>query len=368
MAKIIIAGGGTGGHVYPGVAVAEELRRRHPDWEISFVGTLKGLESRILTETGFHLHLISVRGLPRRPGPAQVRAAFSFLKGLSQTWGLLQREKPQAVLATGGFVSAPVIVAARLQGIPVVLQEQNSVPGLTNRWLSRFAREVHINFSESRQYFRRKNHLKLTGNPVRQEVLGGNRRESLEKYGLDPNLFTLFVFGGSRGARSINQATVDAWPILSQDPTLQLIIQTGTEDYEWVKSKLTGPRAVVRDYLSHISEAYCVADLVVARAGAMTISEIAACGLASILVPYPHAAMNHQLINAQNLVERGAAAMLRDEDLSGERLAREVAALRREPQRLKAMSRNARSFGRVDAADRIARSLERIALGDVAAG
>ncbi|HVP38433.1 MAG TPA: undecaprenyldiphospho-muramoylpentapeptide beta-N-acetylglucosaminyltransferase [Candidatus Saccharimonadales bacterium] len=363
MTKIIIAGGGTGGHVYPGLAVAEEVRRRHPDWEVAFVGTLRGLETRVLPETGFPLHLISVRALPRRPGLSQLVAGFCFLQGLMQSLRLLRSERPAVVLGTGGFVSAPVALAARLLRIPVVIQEQNSVPGLTNRWLSGMVNEVHINFSESRQYFRRKNHLKLTGNPVRREVLSGDPRATAEKYGLDPARFTLFVFGGSRGAHSLNQAVVNGWPLLSHQPELQLIMQTGSEDYEWVSRHVSGPGVVVRDYLPHISEAYCVADLVVARAGAMTISEITACGLPSILVPYPHAAQKHQLTNAQNLVSRGAAAMLADEDMMGERLAREVLALMEDRARLKTMARNARSFGRVDAAEKIVRSLERYALG-----
>ncbi|MBI5837389.1 MAG: undecaprenyldiphospho-muramoylpentapeptide beta-N-acetylglucosaminyltransferase [Candidatus Eisenbacteria bacterium] len=367
MGRIIIAGGGTGGHIYPGVAVAEEVRRRHPDWKVTFVGTLRGLETRVLPETGFHLDLISVRGLPRRPGFSQVSALFRFLVSIGEAQKLLLREKPDVVLGTGGFVSAPVVIAARLQGIPVVMQEQNSVPGLVNRWLSGIVQEVHINFSESRQFFRRKNHLKLTGNPVRPEVLGGDPRATAEKYGLDLSMFTLFVFGGSRGAHSLNQAVVDAWPTLSRQPSFQLIMQTGSEDYEWVSKQITGPRAVVRDYLPHISEAYCLADLVIARAGAMTISEITVCGLPSILVPYPHAAQNHQLINARNLVERGAATMLLDSETDGARLAREVLALMDDRSRLKTMARNARNFGRVDAAEKIVRSLERHVQGASAA-
>ncbi len=363
MAKIFIAGGGTGGHVYPGVAVAEELRRKHPDWEIAFVGTLKGMESRILPETGFHLHLITASGLPRRPGFGHIMFGINFLKGLGQARALLQRERPNVVLATGGYVSAPVVVAARMLKIPVLLQEQNSIPGLANRWLSGMADEVHLNFSESRQYFKRRNHLKLTGNPVRAEVLSGIPRESVEKYGLDPNLFTVFVFGGSRGAHSINQAVMDAWPILSQDPGLQLIVQTGSEDIDLVKSKVSGPRTLVRDYLTHISEAYCVADLVVGRAGAMTLSELTACGLPSILVPYPHAAQNHQLVNAKNLEERGAATVILDEDLTGKRLADEIQKLKADRGRLKTMAKNARTFGRPDAAEKIVRSLERYAPG-----
>ncbi|MEO6462644.1 MAG: undecaprenyldiphospho-muramoylpentapeptide beta-N-acetylglucosaminyltransferase [Candidatus Eisenbacteria bacterium] len=357
--KVLIAGGGTGGHIYPGIAVAEELKRIDPATEIRFVGGDRGLEGRVVPEAGFELVTIGARGLPRRapwkvPGALLANAgAFFSSIGIVNSW------KPDVVLGTGGYVSAPVVVAAWLAHRPVVLQEQNSVPGLTNRLLARVADEVHLAFSESRGWFIRKDRLKLSGNPVRRQILSGERRPALARFGLTEGVPTVFVFGGSRGARRINEASLDAMARLKGQLPAQYILQTGKEDFAWAKERadqLSVPVTVV-PYLTHIHEAYAAADLVVCRAGAMTLAEIAACGVPSILVPYPYAAYNHQEINAQNLAERGGAISIRDSDLTGERLSLELLRLLKDKETLVRMSVNARKFARPDAAQRIARSL-----------
>jgi UDP-N-acetylglucosamine--N-acetylmuramyl-(pentapeptide) pyrophosphoryl-undecaprenol N-acetylglucosamine transferase len=357
--KVLIAGGGTGGHIYPGIAVAEELKRLDSSTAIRFVGGDRGLEGRVVPEAGFELVTIGARGLPRRapwrvPGAllANLGAFFSSLRIVNE-W------KPDVVLGTGGYVSAPVIVAAWLARRPVVLQEQNSVPGLTNRLLARVADEVHLAFSESRGWFARKDRLKLSGNPVRRQILSGERRPALARFGLTEGVPTVFVFGGSRGARRINEATLDAMSKLRGQLSAQFILQTGKEDFAWARERADAqslPVTVV-PYLTHIHEAYAAADLVVCRAGAMTLAEIAACGVPAILVPYPFAAYNHQEINAQNLAERGGAVSIRDSDLTGERLALELVRLLKDRETLVRMSVNARRFARPDAAQRIAKNL-----------
>jgi len=357
--KVLIAGGGTGGHIYPGIAVAEELKRLDPAIEIRFVGGDRGLEGRVVPEAGFELVTIGARGLPRRapwkvPGALLANAgAFFSSIGIVNSW------RPDVVLGTGGYVSAPVVVAAWLARRPVVLQEQNSIPGLTNRLLARVADEVHLAFSESRGWFARKDRLKLSGNPVRREILSGERKPALARFGLAEGVPTAFVFGGSRGARRINEATLDAIQKLRGQLSAQFILQTGKEDFAWAKEKAEsqGLPVTVVPYLTHIHEAYAAADLVVCRAGAMTLAEIAACGVPSILVPYPYAAYNHQEVNAQNLAERGGAVMVKDGELTGERLAHELSRLLKDRETLIRMSANARRFARPDAAQRIARSL-----------
>ncbi len=357
--KVLIAGGGTGGHIYPGIAVAEELKRLDPTIEIRFVGGDRGLEGRVVPEAGFELVTIGARGLPRRapwkvPGALLANAgAFFSSIGIVNSW------RPDVVLGTGGYVSAPVVVAAWLARRPVVLQEQNSIPGLTNRLLARVADEVHLAFSESRGWFARKDRLKLSGNPVRREILSGERKPALARFGLAEGLPTAFVFGGSRGARRINEATLEAIQKLRGHLGAQFILQTGKEDFAWAKEKAEaqGLPVTVVPYLTHIHEAYAAADLVVCRAGAMTLAEIAACGVPSILVPYPFAAYNHQEVNAQNLAERGGAVMIKDGELTGERLAHELSRLLKDRETLIRMSANARRFARPDAAQRIARSL-----------
>jgi UDP-N-acetylglucosamine--N-acetylmuramyl-(pentapeptide) pyrophosphoryl-undecaprenol N-acetylglucosamine transferase len=357
--KVLIAGGGTGGHIYPGIAVAEELRRLDPSVGILFVGGDRGLEGRVVPEAGFELATIGARGLPRRSPLRVPGALFANLGAFFAALGIVDRFGPDVVLGTGGYVSAPVVVAAWLKKKPVVLQEQNSVPGLTNRLLARVADEVHLAFSESRGWFAHKDRLRLTGNPVRREILSGERRQAVARFGLSEHVPTVFVFGGSRGARRINEATLDAMQRLKGHLTAQCILQTGKEDFAWAKERAesAGLAVTVVPYLTHIHEAYAAADLVICRAGAMTLAEIAACGVPSVLVPYPYAAYNHQEINAQNLAERGGAVVIKDGELTGERLALEMSRLLRDRETLIKMSANARRFARPDAAERIARSL-----------
>jgi len=265
------------------------------------------------------------------------------------------------VLGTGGYVSAPVALAAWMLGRPLVLQEQNSIPGLSNRWLARIADEVHLSFIEARSYFGRRDHLRVSGNPIRGYILSGDRAQAYEEFGLTPGRPTVFVFGGSLGAHRINLAALDAMRRLQGRVDVQFILQTGREDFETMKAAVENEHlpAKVLPFLRRIHMAYAAADLVVCRSGAMTLAEIAACGTPSILVPYPHAANNHQVVNASNLVDRGAAALILDRELTGERLAHEIAHWLSDRQALSRMSANARTFARPDAAERIVKSLER---------
>ena len=363
--KVLIAGGGTGGHVYPGIAVAEELRRIRPDAEVLFVGGRRGVEAQAVPESGFRIRFVQTRGLPRRAWWRWPGAVLTNLIGFVQALVLVALERPSVVLGTGGYVSGPVSLAAVLLRRPLILQEQNSIPGLANRWLARVADEVHLSFTEARAYFARKDNLKVTGNPVRSYILGGDRATAIAEFGLTEGRPTVFVFGGSRGAHRINEASIEAMRRLSGRVDVQFILQTGRDDFEWAKQAVETEHlpARVLPYLRQIHLAYAVADLVVCRSGAMTLAEIAACGTPAILVPYPHAAHNHQEINARNLVERGAATLVLDRELNGERLAREIAHLLADRQTLRRMSAHARTFARLDAAERLARSLERYAAG-----
>jgi UDP-N-acetylglucosamine--N-acetylmuramyl-(pentapeptide) pyrophosphoryl-undecaprenol N-acetylglucosamine transferase len=277
-------------------------------------------------------------------------------------------ERPRAVLGTGGYVSGPVSVAARLLGVPLLIQEQNSIPGLTNRWLSRIANEVHLSFLEARRYFPRRDHLKVTGNPVRAFILSGEREQALREFKLDARRPTLFVFGGSLGAKRINAAAVDALRRLKGRVDVQAILQTGREDHESVRQAVEREQlpATVLPFVRQMHLAYAAADLVVCRAGAMTLAEIAVCGRPSILIPYPYAAHDHQRVNAANLADRGAAVLMEDAELDGDRLAKEIAHLLSDRQALSRMSANARLFARPDAAARVAKSL--VAWGEGTAG
>jgi UDP-N-acetylglucosamine--N-acetylmuramyl-(pentapeptide) pyrophosphoryl-undecaprenol N-acetylglucosamine transferase len=363
--KVLIAGGGTGGHVYPGIAVAEELRRTRKGSEVVFVGTKRGLESTAVPEAGFRLRTIWTRGFPRRAWWRWPLALFSNLVGLLQAFVVVASERPDVVLGTGGYVSGPVALAARILNRPLVLQEQNSIPGISNRWLARIADEVHLSFIEARSYFSRRDHLRVSGNPIRAYILSGDRNQAVDEFGLVHGLPTVFVFGGSLGAHRINLAALDAMRRLKGRVDVQFILQTGREDFEPIQAAVTQEQlpAKVLPFLRRIHMAYAAADLVVCRSGAMTLAEIAACGCPSILIPYPHAANDHQVVNASNLVDRGAAALILDRELTGERLANEIAHWLSDRQALSRMSANARTFARPDAAERIVKSLERWSAG-----
>lgn len=367
--KILIAGGGTGGHVFPGIAVAEEIKRQRRDCQVVFVGTRGGLEATAVPEAGFKIRFMLSSGFHRRqwwrwPGAVIINAI-----GLFQAVWIVLSENPKVVLGTGGYVSAPLSLAAKLMGRPLVLQEQNSIPGLANRVLARVADEVHLSFLEARGWFSRKDHLKITGNPVRAHILSGDRDAAMREFQLQPGRPTVFVFGGSLGAKRINEAAIDTLRRLKGRVDVQFILQTGRPDFERVRAlvQAEGLPATVLAFVKQIHMAYAVADLVVCRSGAMTLAEIAVCGLPSVLVPYPFAAHNHQEVNAANLVDRGAAVCILDAELTGERLAKEVAHLLADRPALSRMSANARLFARPDAASRLARTLIRFAEGRPAA-
>jgi UDP-N-acetylglucosamine--N-acetylmuramyl-(pentapeptide) pyrophosphoryl-undecaprenol N-acetylglucosamine transferase len=363
--KVMIAGGGTGGHVYPGIAVAEELTESRRDAEVVFVGSKRGLEAQAVPEAGFRIRYIWSRGFPRRAWWRWPAAIVSNAVGFVQALWLVATERPDAVLGAGGYVSAPVSVAAWLLGRPVLIQEQNSVPGLTNRLLSSIASEVHLSFVEARSYFRRKDHLKVSGNPVRKHILSGDRTAAIREFGLVPGKPIVFIFGGSLGAHRINEAALEAMRRLKGRVEVQFILQTGRQDFERVKETVETEQlpARVMPFLRRIHMAYAAADLVVCRSGAMTLAEIAACGTPAILIPYPYAAHDHQVVNASNLADRGAAAMILDRELTGERLGNEIAHWLSDRQGLSRMSSNARTFNRPDAAIKIVRSLEAWAEG-----
>ncbi len=364
--KILIAGGGTGGHVFPGIAVAEELKRIRPEVEVVFVGGRRGIEATAVPEAGFPIRFLLTAGFPRKRWWVWPWAVLVNVAGLMQAIMILLSERPAAVLGTGGYVSGPLSLAARLTGRPLILQEQNSIPGLTNRWLARIADEVHLSFLEARSHFQRRDHLKVTGNPVRSHLLAGDREQAMREFALTPGKPTVFVFGGSLGAKRINDAALDALRRLKGRLDFQCILQTGRDDHARVLEAVSREQlaATVRPFIREMHLAYAAADLVVCRAGAMTLAEIAVCGLPAILVPYPFAAHDHQAVNAANLVDRGAAIVVPDAELDGERLARELAVLLVDRPALSRMSSNARLFARPDAANRLARALVHWAEGE----
>nr|Q3ANV3.1 RecName: Full=UDP-N-acetylglucosamine--N-acetylmuramyl-(pentapeptide) pyrophosphoryl-undecaprenol N-acetylglucosamine transferase; AltName: Full=Undecaprenyl-PP-MurNAc-pentapeptide-UDPGlcNAc GlcNAc transferase [Chlorobium chlorochromatii CaD3] len=314
--KVLFAGGGTGGHLYPAIAMAAELQRLSPNVSVAFVGTKSGIEATEVPRLGYKLHLVSVRGLKRGFSPKllieNLRILFDFARSLGITIQLLRSEAPDVVVGTGGFVSAPLLFAAQLLGKKTLIQEQNAFPGVTTRLLSLFASEVHVAFNEARRFLLNKRHVFLTGNPARlfQPMDAAQARA---RFGLQHNRPTLLVFGGSRGARSLNNA------IASQLDTLlasvNLIWQTGSLDGEKLKAEVKpSPYLWMAPYIEDMEAAYSAADVVVCRAGASSLAELTNLGKVALLVPYPYATADHQRHNAQSLVEHGAALMVADSE------------------------------------------------------
>jgi len=347
---VVIAGGGTGGHLYPGVAVAREMQRQRPDTVVTFAGTARGIESRVVPREGFELDLIRSAGLKGKSMAARLKGVALLPLSALDAWRLLSRRRPRLVVGVGGYSSGPVVALAALRGIPTLLLEQNAVPGLTNRMLARVVRAAAVTYEQTLPYFRGKGFV--AGNPVRAGFLQPASSSSAPRAALG-----VLIFGGSQGAHAINVACVEAAPKLAASPTgLAVTHQTGERDLALVRTgyERAGLVARVEPFLYEMDREMKAADLVVCRAGATTLAEIAASGKPSILVPLPTATDDHQRKNAEVLAKAGAAEVIDQRDLSGNRLAVMIFALASDPDSRERMSDAARSLARPDAARVIA--------------
>lgn len=350
--KVIIAGGGTGGHIYPAVSLAKELLRRDSGTDILFVGTKRGLENFILPKEGFMLKRIWVGGLIRKGLLKTIVSLCKLPVGLVQSAVILCQFKPDMVLGVGGYVAGPLVFCAYILRIPIVIQEQNLFPGVTNRILGRFADRIAVSFKETKNYFSEKK-VVFTGNPVRREILEKLKTETGD---MKKSHFTIFIFGGSQGAENINRAVVSAIDYLGEfKDSVKIIHQTGKNDEESVKKEYSkkGFTTDVRAFIYEIADIYKEADLVICRAGATSVSELLVAGQASILIPLPTAAHNHQEINARRLKEAGAAEMILEKDLTGELLAKTITDLIKDEERLKGMRKKSREMAIPDASERV---------------
>ena len=359
--RIMFAGGGTGGHLYPAVAMAEELLERFPGTEVSFAGTENGIEATEVPRLGYRLHLFRVRGFRRGRRPADFAAnagvLAEFAGAVAAAARLIRRERPDVVVGTGGFVSAPLLLGAQIMGKKTLIQEQNAFPGVTTRLLSLRATEVHLSFEESARFFKRTEGVFVTGNPARTFSVSppGVARKA---FGLDPGRPTLLVFGGSRGARSINRA-VKRWAAETSG-RVNIIWQTGSLDFEALRAKcIPSDRLWIGPYINDMAEAYSAADLVLCRAGASSLAELTNLGKPAVLVPYPHATGNHQFFNAEALVKQGAAELVEDRNIAEDRTRELVLGLLHDRDALARMGEACRKQGRPEAAGELA---ERIAM------
>jgi UDP-N-acetylglucosamine--N-acetylmuramyl-(pentapeptide) pyrophosphoryl-undecaprenol N-acetylglucosamine transferase len=354
--SILIAGGGTGGHLFPGLAVAGALRDLDPALTLAFVNTGKALESKVLQEAGYELEAIHVLALRGRGWWGRLRSLAALPGAVWSALKIIRRHKPGLVLAVGGYAAFPLGVAAWLKGVPLAVQEQNAVPGLTNQALSRLARVVFTSFPGVEANLPG-GKVRLKGNPVRLELIEQAREEGLKRE--DPAAaFHVLIVGGSQGAHSLNQGMKDALPLLAQRlPRLSFTHQTGAREEKSVRVayEQAGARAEVAAFFSGMGKAYGRAHLIICRAGAGTLTEVLAAGRAAVCVPYPFAAGDHQTANARSLAEAGVALLVLDEEFSGERAAGIISQFMDQPEKLRQMETKALQIARPQAAQDIAR-------------
>jgi len=348
--SVVIAGGGTGGHLYPGVAVAREMQRQRPGTVVTFAGTARGIESRVVPREGFELDLIRSAGLKGKSMAARLKGVALLPLSALDAWRLLSRRRPRLVVGVGGYSSGPVVALAALRGIPTLLLEQNAVPGLTNRMLARVVRAAAVTYEQTLPYFRGKGFV--AGNPVRAGFLQPASPSSAPRAALG-----VLIFGGSQGAHAINVACVEAAPKLAVSAwALAVTHQTGDADVALVREgyERAGLAARVEPFLFEMHREMSTADLVVCRAGASTLAEVTAAGKPAILVPLPTATDDHQRQNARVLAEAGAAELIEQRELTGERLAGAMLALAGDADRRARMADAARRLAKPDAASVIA--------------
>jgi UDP-N-acetylglucosamine--N-acetylmuramyl-(pentapeptide) pyrophosphoryl-undecaprenol N-acetylglucosamine transferase len=356
--RVMIAGGGTGGHVYPGIAIYRALKKIHNDLEVLFIGAKGGVEKGILQRLELPCLLLPGRGLRGKSMLARLASPFVFKWAVIQAGRAILRFKPDLVIGTGGYASGSAVVAAALLGKTRILLEQNSVPGLANRTLARIASLILLSYDGSEKYLPAGARYVLTGNPLRFDTASEqfDRPEILRLLGLSENLPVVLLFGGSRGAQSINRAAVTAAGRLAGEAKAQFLFLTGERDFDWIRSEVGTDRPGIKvlPFFEEMDKLYAVTDLAVARSGASSVTELAAFGVPAVFVPYPYAADNHQLKNAQPLQEINAAVILEDSVLDGDSLSGVIQALVDDPDRRRLMAERMRSWSRPEAADRAA--------------
>ena len=353
----MIAGGGTGGHLFPGVAVAEEIAARDETSKVQFVGTSRGIEARVLPDLGWDLALIEVSGIKTVGLWGAIKGLFSVPRALWQSRKIIKAFKPDAVLGVGGYASGPVVLMARLMRIKTAILEQNSIPGLTNKILGKFAHRIFLAFEQTRKFFKA-NKIEMSGNPIRADIRAQLKAAPSEQ---SSETLRLFVFGGSQGAVAVNELVCSAAALLDQRGVeVDIVHQSGERDREATDERYStaGINADVRTFINDMASEYQRSDLVIARSGATTIAELGVVGKPAILIPYPSAADNHQVTNAAEMADGGAALVFEQSETTAEMLAESIAELAGDQERRELMGSAMKTLGKPNAAATIADWLE----------
>lgn len=355
--KVVLTGGGTGGHIYPAIAIGDKIKRKQKEADLLFVGTERGMEKTLVPNNGYPIRFIKARGFDRKHLLNNLATFRDFINGSREAKSILEEYQPDLVIGTGGYVSLPVLRAAHQLGIKTYLHEQNALPGLANRLLERYVEKVFLSFPESAKYFKMKEKLVVTGNPLRKSFLVSGITDYREKLHLDEKDFVLLCFGGSRGAEQINQVMTEAIPYLAGVPNIKVFFITGTLLYQEIVERLQQLKIgiegsiTVLPYAENLHEYLLASDLVISRSGALTISELTACGKPSILIPSPNVTGNHQYYNAKVVADKGGAILIQESELDGDKLIGTIMRLRNNPNQLNSMAKASESLGRLDSAD-----------------
>lgn len=357
--KYLITGGGTGGHIYPAIAIAKEIKKNDNKAEILYIGTEQGLESELVPKEGLNFKTIRVKSMPRSLNKESFIALKELLHGLKESRKIIKDFKPDIVIGTGGYVSGPVVLMGKMSKIPALIHEQNAYPGITNKILSRYVDRVAITFEESTKYFKYEDRVINTGNPIRREILEIDKDKAYKTLNIDPKIPLILSFGGSGGQKQLNDAILE----IIKDPkyikNIQLIHITGTRLYDDFQKSLKNEGITLNNnvkilpYLYHMPEALNISDLVITSSGAITLSEISAIGLPSILIPKSYTAENHQEYNARAFEEKGASIVILDKELSGKKLIDTVLGLIDNKEKLRVMGNNSKKMAKTDATNEI---------------
>jgi UDP-N-acetylglucosamine--N-acetylmuramyl-(pentapeptide) pyrophosphoryl-undecaprenol N-acetylglucosamine transferase len=360
--KVVVSGGGTGGHIYPALALINEIKKHNSHVEFLYIGTENGLEKEIVKRVGIPFKAIEITGFKRKLSFENVKTISRFYKGVSLSKKYLKDFKPDVVIGTGGYVCGPVVYAASKLEIPTVIHEQNSLPGITNKFLARYVEKVAICFEDAKKYFP-EHKVVLTGNPRASEVLGQDAEKGRHSLGLQANSKTVLIFGGSRGAKAINDAVLQMIPLLKDKP-YQVVYVTGEVHYEKVmeemKSLKDSSHVIIKPFIHNMPEVLSGVDLIVSRAGATSLAEITALGIPSILIPSPYVTANHQEKNARSLSDHHAAIMLKEQELNGNVLLSQIEEILLDENKLTEMKQASKELGIPDAASRLYNVLKEV--------
>lgn len=363
--RVIVTGGGSGGHIYPAIAIADKIKEKEPDAEILYMGNDLGLEKDIVPGTGYPLELVTARWLDRKSVIELALTGMVTARGVLQALKIMRKFKPDVVIGTGGFVCVPVVFAGHLYGAKCYLHEQNAYPGVANRVLEKFVDKVFLGFPDAAEFFKEpKKHINA-GNPVRERFYNVDKTAARERLGIPKDDFVIFSFGGSQGAEKINEVGFDLMEAVNGHKDVTYIFGTGSQYYEEILDKAKEkqieiqPNIMVKSYINDIQYYLGAADLIISRAGALSVAESTVCGRALLLIPSPNVTGNHQYYNAKSVADQGGAILLEEKDLTSERLIAEVMRLKNQPELLEKMGRASKDCAPLDACEMIYTEIKR---------